>query len=143
MWPELTVDQNLYFMGRMKGLEDEELMLRMDDLKKMLYLDGHSRKLSKNLSGGNKRKLCSAMALLSTPRLIFMDEPSNGVDPVSRKNLYTYLKKLKETSTLIITHRIDEAEKICDKIAIMAEGKFLDIAHPNTLKEKHGIVYIL
>jgi ABC-type multidrug transport system ATPase subunit len=48
-----------------------------------------------------------------------MDEASNGVDPISRKNLYTYLKTLKDTSSLIITHRIDEAEKICDKIAIM------------------------
>jgi ABC-type multidrug transport system ATPase subunit len=71
------------------------------------------------LSGGNKRKLCSAIALLNYPELVFMDEVSNGVDPISRKNLYTYLKTLKNTSTLIITHRIDEAEKICDKIAIM------------------------
>jgi ABC-type multidrug transport system ATPase subunit len=83
------------------------------------------------------------MALLSTPKLIFMDEASNGVDPVSRKNLYSYLKKLKETSTLLITHRIDEAEKICDKIAIMANGIFLDLDRPSSLKEKHGIVYIL
>jgi ABC-type multidrug transport system ATPase subunit len=83
------------------------------------------------------------MALLSTPRIIFMDEPSNGVDPVSRKNLYTHLKKMSQTSTLLITHRIDEAEKICDKIAIMGDGKFLDLDHPNTLKERHGIVYIL
>lgn len=72
-----------------------------------------------------------------------MDEPSNGVDPVVRKRLYTYLKSLKGSSALIITHRIDEAEKICDKIAIMAEGYFLDTDHPNTLKERHGIVYVL
>ena len=83
------------------------------------------------------------MALLSDPKIIFMDEPSNGVDPVSRKSLYTYLRKLKQTSTLLITHRIDEAERICDKIAIMADGRFLDTDHPNMLKEKHGIVYIL
>lgn len=71
-----------------------------------------------------------------------MDEASNGVDPISRKKLYTYIKRLKETSTLLITHRIDEAEKICDKIAIMSDGRFLDLDHPNELKEKHGIVYI-
>ncbi len=57
--------------------------------------------------------------------------------------MYTHLKQLKETSSLIITHRIDEAEKICDKIAIMADGRFLDVDHPNQLKEKHGVVYIL
>jgi ABC-2 type transport system ATP-binding protein len=72
-----------------------------------------------------------------------MDEPSNGVDPVSRKKLYTYIKNLRHTSTMIITHRIDEAEKICDTIAVMNNGKFLDIDHPNSLKERHGMVYVL
>jgi ABC-2 type transport system ATP-binding protein len=83
------------------------------------------------------------MALISMPKLIFMDEASNGVDPISRKNLYTYLKSLSDTSTLLITHRIDEAEKICDKIAIMSDGRFLDIDTSNSLKEKYGTVYIL
>ncbi len=72
-----------------------------------------------------------------------MDEVSNGVDPISRKRLYTYLRSLPDTSTLLITHRIDEAEKICDKIAIMADGRFLDIDTSNSLKEKYGTVYIL
>jgi ABC-type multidrug transport system ATPase subunit len=72
-----------------------------------------------------------------------MDEPSNGVDPISRKNLYTYLKTLKTTSSLIITHRIDEAEKICDKIAIMNAGEFIDIDDPIGLKDKYGTVFIL
>ncbi len=80
---------------------------------------------------------------MKTPELIFMDEVSNGVDPISRKNLYSYLKRLRFTSTLLITHRIDEAEKICDKIAIMADGLFLDCDDPKNLKEKHGQVYIL
>ena len=80
---------------------------------------------------------------MKTPDLIFMDEVSNGVDPISRKNLYSYLKRLREISTLIITHRIDEAEKICDKIAVMCDGLFLDCDDPKNLKEKHGQVYIL
>lgn len=96
----------------------------------LLSLNLHKNKKACNLSGGNKRKLCCAIALMKTPRLIFMDEVSNGVDPVSRKNLYSYLKTLKDSSTLIITHRIDEAEKICDKIAIMNDGEFLDCDGP-------------
>ena len=80
---------------------------------------------------------------MKTPTLLFMDEASNGVDPISRKNLYSYLRSLKGTSVLLITHRIDEAEKICDRIAIMVNGQFMDLDHPNTLKERHGIVYIL
>ncbi len=83
------------------------------------------------------------MALLNTPDLIFMDEASNGVDPISRKNLYTYLKTMKATSSLLITHRIDEAEKICDKIAIMNDGEFIDIDDPIGLKDKYGTVFIL
>ncbi len=83
------------------------------------------------------------MALMSTPDLILIDEVSNGVDPISRRNLYSYLRMLENTSILMITHRIDEAEKICDKIAIMANGKFLDVGTANVLKEKYGKVFIL
>jgi ABC-2 type transport system ATP-binding protein len=72
-----------------------------------------------------------------------MDEVSNGVDPISRKNLYTYLKSLKNASSLLITHRIDEAEKICDRIAIMDQGKFIDFDEPTSLKDKYGTVFIL
>ncbi len=72
-----------------------------------------------------------------------MDEASNGVDPISRKNLYTYLKTMKATSSLLITHRIDEAEKICDKIAIMNDGQFIDSDDPIGLKDKYGNVFIL
>jgi len=72
-----------------------------------------------------------------------MDEVSNGVDPITRKNLYTYLKALKHTTSLLITHRIDEAEKICDRIAIMDQGRFVDFDEPTSLKEKYGTVFIL
>ena len=115
----------------------------MNDVKDLLILQAYSNKQTKNLSGGNKRKLCCAMALIKTPKLIFMDEASNGMDPIVRKRLYSYLKSLKGTSTLLITHRIDEAEKICCKIAIMSEGAFLDMDHPNILKERHGLVFVL
>lgn len=143
LWPELTVDENLLLVARLKGMHSEEITDQMELLKTLLYLEQHSGKLARNLSGGNKRKLCQAMALIKTPKIVFMDEASNGVDPISRKNLYSYLKSLKETAALIITHRIDEAEKICDKLAIMAGGKFLDMESPEKLKEKHGKVYML
>ena len=143
MWPELTVDENLRYIGRLKGLNDKQIAKQQEIVKNLLSLDKHSSKKAYKLSGGNKRKLCSALALMKTPDLIFMDEVSNGVDPISRKNLYSYLKRLRETSTLIITHRIDEAEKICDKIAVMCDGVFLDCDDPKNLKEKHGQVFIL
>ena len=64
MWPELTVDENLLFIGRLKGMDMEDIEARMRTMKEMLALERHSSKQAKNLSGGNKRKLCSAMALL-------------------------------------------------------------------------------
>ncbi len=137
------MDQNLGYVGRLKGMNGLEINNKASFLKRILYLESHSQTKAEKLSGGNRRKLCSAMALMSTPDLILMDEVSNGVDPISRKNLYSYLRMLENTSTLMITHRIDEAEKICDKIAIMANGKFLDVGSGNVLKEKYGKVFIL
>ena len=96
----------------------------------------------KNLSGGSKRKLCCIMALVTTPRLLLMDEASNGVDPIARKNLYTYLRTLNKTSVILITHRIDEAEKISDKVAIMSQGRFLAVDTADRLKEKHGKLFL-
>jgi ABC-type multidrug transport system ATPase subunit len=106
----------------------------MSKLKSILLLEEHSKKLIRKLSGGNKRKLCCAMALLVPPRILFLDEISNGVDPIARKNLYSYIHSLKGTTTFLITHRIDEAEKICDKIAIIVDGRIREIGNPQYLK---------
>ena len=114
LWMERTVDENLRIVGRLKGLFGVVLDQRIKFIKKLLLLDAFSKKLAANLSGGNKRKLCCALALLVPPKLLFLDEITNGVDPIARKNLYSYLYSLKNTSTLLITHRIDEVEKICD-----------------------------
>lgn len=142
-WPELTVVDNLETVGKLRGLKDDALQERVEDLLVMFGLEEHAFKKASILSGGNKRKLCQAMALVTIPKVIFMDEPSNGVDPVSRKRLYTYLRNLRHTSTMLVTHRIDEAEKICSNIAIMNEGRFLAVDHPSALKEQHGTIYVM
>ena len=79
-----------------------------------------------NLSGGNKRKLSAAMTLLIRPTVEFLDEPSTGVDPVSRKHLFSMIKQLSESSVLMTTHRMDEAERLCDYIAIMVNGRIVN-----------------
>ena len=112
-------------------------------IKGILILDDISKKFVKHISGGSKRKLCCAMALLIPPKILILDEISNGVDPVARKNLYSFLRKLRNTTTLLITHKIDEAEKICDKIGIMADGELLDLDTPQGLKRRHGSLYML
>ena len=81
-------------------------------------------------SGGEKQRISIIRALLRKSKILLLDEISNGVDPLARKNLYAYLHSLKETITFMITHRIDEAEKICDKIAIIVSGKIKCIESP-------------
>ena len=76
------------------------------------------------LSGGNKRKLCTALTLLSIPKLAYFDEPTTGLDPVSRRNLLCLIKK-SNASVLFTTHRLDEAEYLCSRVAIMQRGKIL------------------
>jgi ABC-2 type transport system ATP-binding protein len=107
-----------------------------------MRLEEYSNMRVEHLSGGSKRKLCCIMALVTTPRLLLMDEASNGVDPMARKNLYTYLRTLNNTSVILITHRIDEAEKISDRVAIMSRGRIIDIDTPARLKEKHGNLFL-
>ena len=138
LWANKTVDQNLRLVGKFKGVKKEVLSKRMNYLKKMLYLVEYSKSLVSTISGGNKRKLCCAMALLVPPKILLLDEISNGVDPMARRNLYSYLRSLKDTTTFLITHRIDEAEKICNQIGIIIEGQIRDIGSPDNLKERNG-----
>jgi len=91
-----------------------------------------------NLSGGNKRKLCCAMSLIGCPKLEFLDEPTTGVDPVSRRSLFQMLKSLTNSSLILTTHRMDEAESLCDKIGIMINGLFVAYGTPNHLKSTYG-----
>jgi len=83
------------------------------------------------------------MALLAPPKILLLDEISNGVDPLARKNLYAYLHSLKDTTIFLITHRIDEAEKICDKVGIIVDGNIKEINSPQRLKDKFGALFML
>ena len=84
------------------------------------------------------------MALLAPRELLFLDEPTNSMDPTSRQKLYKHLRSLKETAILLITHRIDEAEKICDKIAIFKDGIIVEgPCSTDQLRDKHGSTYII
>lgn len=107
----------------------------------MLDLDAFFNTASRNLSGGNKRKLVFAMSLLGCPTVEFMDEPTTGVDPYSRRRLFMLLKTFKQSSQIITTHRMDEAESLCDNIAIMINGRFVCYGTPGHLKAQYGQGY--
>ena len=99
---------------------------------------------SSKLSGGNKRKLCVAMSLIGNPSLIFLDEPSAGVDPIARRFLWNILHSSsseKSSSIVLTTHSINQAESLCDRIGILIKGEFFCIDTPAELKKRYGRGY--
>jgi len=122
-------------------MNNDDIEFQKDFIKKTLDLTPFGDKLASQLSGGNKRKLCSAVSLMSNPTVEFLDEPTTGVDPIARRSLFKMLKQLKNSSILLTTHRMDEAESLCDKIAIMINGKFVCYGSPSHLKQKYGQGY--
>lgn len=108
-----------------------------------LDLAPFAKTVAKDLSGGNKRKLVCAMSLIGCPKLEFLDEPTTGVDPVSRRSLFKLMKQLENASMILTTHRMDEAESLCDKLVIMINGRFVCYGSPGYLKSNYGQGYTI
>ena len=104
----------------------------MTDLDLLKYTDYRAG----SLSGGNKRKLSVAIALIGDPTVVFLDEPSSGMDPETRKKLWKVLGNIKKRDSAVIltTHSMEEAEALCDRMAIMVNGRFKCIGTPNHLR---------
>ena len=134
MWEDMTVDESLNLVASLKGIKRDLRDVFKRLITQNLDLTPFKHTLARNLSGGNKRKLCCAQAIMLSPRVLFLDEPTTGVDPVSRRSLNRMIKKMKAASVLLTTHRMDEAEQLCDKIAIMINGRFVVFGSPNYLK---------
>jgi ABC-type multidrug transport system ATPase subunit len=83
------------------------------------------------------------MSLVANPKCEFLDEPTTGVDPVSRRSLFTMLKNLNDSSLILTTHRMDEAESLCDNIVIMINGRFVVMGSPGYLKDQYGTGYVI
>jgi ABC-2 type transport system ATP-binding protein len=124
---ELTVEENLLFASKLYKMKKKDACDRMDVLLEMLALDGHRKKLSKKLSGGMKRKLMIARALMHSPKVLILDEPTVGVDVKSRKEIWKFLKAYHALGNTIIltTHYIDEAQSLSSRVFLLAEGKIV------------------
>lgn len=126
-WEDLTVYEHLVLIGGMKGLPIEKRHYVATFLMNIMSLNEYKNKKAEVLSGGNKRKLCVCIAILSNPEILFLDEPSSGVDAVSRRSLWDTIKLTKshnKSSVILTTHTLVEAESLCDKIGIMINGTF-------------------
>ena len=141
LWESLTCKESLKFMGEMYEVPDDILKTRVENLLEDLILMDKANTLVSNLSGGMKRRLNLAMALIHSPDIVVLDEPSEGLDPQSRRVLWNFIRSLrdKEGKTVILTtHLMDEADGLSDRIAIIDHGKLLRLDTPKNLKKAFG-----
>lgn len=139
VYPDLKVKQNLDFFGRLNGLGGERLATREKALLRLVALDGRGDSLVSTLSGGMKHRLSLACSLIHNPKLLFLDEPTVGVDPELRFAFWQYLGRLKEggVTALITTHYMDEAGR-CDRVGLIREGRLIAEGTPHELRTSAG-----
>ncbi len=137
----LTAWENMYIHGLLYGLSGEELKRRIRDLLEFVELNEHANRLVRNFSGGMRRRLEVARALLHSPELLILDEPTIGLDPHTRARIWDYIRKVQKRegmTILLTTHYMDEAEELCDRIAIMDHGKIIAEGTAEELKSLIG-----
>ena len=140
LYGTLTVDENLEFYGGAYGLSDERLAERMRDVKEQFDLLEMSDKEAGELPGGYKQRLSMAAALLHEPLIIFLDEPTSGIDPLARRNFWQQITELAaEGKTIIVTTHFMEEAEYCDRIMIQDQGKMLAIGTPSEIRAQAGI----
>ena len=131
----LTSKENLLLMGGVFGLSSEENKKRALNLMDLLEIEDRKDQ-AKKLSGGLQRRLSIAMALMSDPEILFLDEPTLGLDPHSRKSVWNYIEKLKRHKTILLTtHYLEEADSLADHIAIMESGVIIANGTSSELKD--------
>ena len=136
----LTVWENLYYHGRFFGVSRPRARARADELLEQFSLTERADSMVFHLSGGLAQRLMLARALVHEPQVLFLDEPTSGIDPQTRINLWRILDDLHRAgqTTLLTTHYMEEADELCERIAIIDHGKALAVDTPAELKRRHG-----
>lgn len=135
--PNLTVRENLELMAGVHGFDKVEIKKRTDEMIELFSLGKVQKQRSKTLSGGWQRRLSIAMALISSPKIIFLDEPTLGLDILARRELWNVIKSLQGKATIILTtHYLEEAEELSDRICIMKDGHIKALGTVEELKQK-------
>ncbi|WP_392461403.1 ABC transporter ATP-binding protein [Streptococcus parasuis] len=140
LYESLTGFENLQFFARMKGLSRAEIPKAIKHVSQVVELTEHLNKSVSGYSGGMKRRLSLAIALLGNPRLLILDEPTVGIDPALRRQVWKELHQLKSEGVgiLITTHVMDEAE-LTDKVGLLLDGKLIAFNSPIALKSSYGV----
>jgi len=141
----LNSQENLNLIGKVHGISSRELKIRSQQLLETMGLTGRAKDQVKKFSGGMKRRLNIMMALIHNPEVLFLDEPTLGLDPQARRAIWEYIVRLKGEKTILLTsHYMDEADFLADRIGIMDEGKIVALGTSSELKanmlEKHTMI---
>jgi ABC-2 type transport system ATP-binding protein len=143
---DLTVWETMEFHGRIYGIPRDERRRRIEDLLAVVELDARRDERTKNLSGGMKRRLQIARGLLTRPEVLFLDEPTLGLDPQTRMRIWDYIRQVNQAGTTIFmtTHYMEEADMLSDRISIMDHGRIVISGTPDELKNTLGedVVYL-
>jgi ABC-2 type transport system ATP-binding protein len=134
----LTGRENLYMHANLYGVPASEQKNRIENVLKLVELQDRANDLLRTYSGGMRRRLELARGLIHYPKVLFLDEPTLGLDPQTRDHVWRYIRELKEThdiTVVLTTHYMDEADRLCDRIAIMDYGKIIALDTPAKLKE--------
>lgn len=145
LYPDLTVEEHMYMVGRIRGRSDTELQSEVQTIIQRIGLETERRKPARDLSGGNRRKLSLGLAVLGDVRIIFLDEPTAGMDPSTRRSIWGLIKELKDEGKTIVltTHHLDEADELSDRLGVMSKGKLFAVGSSDYIKKKFGVGYHL
>uniref|UniRef100_K3WSP4 ABC transporter domain-containing protein n=1 Tax=Globisporangium ultimum (strain ATCC 200006 / CBS 805.95 / DAOM BR144) TaxID=431595 RepID=K3WSP4_GLOUD len=137
----LTVEEQLALYARLKGIPNSKVADAVDQKIKQVGLSEYRDKLTRGLSGGNKRKVSTAIALIGSPQIVFLDEPSTGVDPSSRRKMWDVIASVcaaKDSCVVLTTHSMEECEALCTRVGIMVSGELKCLGSVEHLKQKFG-----
>lgn len=143
LWETLTGREHLLFYGRLKNLKGAALTQAVDDSLTGLNLGAVGNKQAGAYSGGMKRRLSVAISLIGDPKVVYMDEPSTGLDPASRNSLWNVVKRAKQGRAIFLTtHSMEEAEALCDRLGIFVDGGLQCVGNSKELKARYGGAYV-
>ncbi|OPJ76453.1 hypothetical protein AV530_016134 [Patagioenas fasciata monilis] len=139
----LTGWEHLYYYCTLRGIPKQDIRKVAEDLVNRLHLNAHADQLVRTYSAGTKRKLSTAVALVGKPQILLLDEPSSGMDPCSKRDLWkTILKEVQDGCAAVLTsHSMEECEALCTRLAIMVNGSFKCLGSPQHIKNRFGDGY--
>uniref|UniRef100_A0A8C9ZJE8 Cholesterol transporter ABCA5 n=1 Tax=Sander lucioperca TaxID=283035 RepID=A0A8C9ZJE8_SANLU len=146
LWPRITLQEHLEIYAAIKGLKGQDVPGIIKRVVNALELKDHLNKQAKTLSAGLKRKLCFALSMIGNPQIVLLDEPSSGMDPKSKQRMWRAIRaafKNRQRGAVLTTHYMEEAEAVCDRVAIVVSGQLRCIGSIQHLKGKYGRGYSL